>query len=195
MSIDEDLENWLSNFPAEFSYATFYDFESPEEVFLGCYHVYPDMKVAIVCNYYRSLRILTNEATIDALNSRGSVSPSDSQRLAAEQMLKKLTADICASVPPFLGYQNCQKSASVVVGTLLLWPLYTCAAQNYVSPMTRNWVILQFEKIGETMGIRLATSLAEVLRAKGEVTVWDRTEAAKGQDVYRQVAWDNLEEW
>jgi hypothetical protein len=195
LSIDEALEGWLSDIPAEYSYTKFYDFESPDDVFLGCYHVYPETRVAIVWNHYRSLRIITNEVIVDALNSRGSVSSHDAQRLASEQLFKKLTADVCASVPPFLGYRNGQKNAPVVIGTLLLWPLYTCAAQNYVSPITRDWVILQFDRIGENTGIRLATYLARVLRTKGEVTVWDKIDATDGQNLVQQVEWDNLEEW
>lgn len=88
--------------------------------------------------------------------------------------MNRFTADICASVPPFLEYQNGDKSAPALIGTLLLWPLYTCAAHNFASPKTRDWVVLQYNKIGGIMGITLATSLAKVLMAKSEVTVWDR---------------------
>lgn len=196
ISINEALERWLSNVPAEFSYTKIYDFESPENVFFGCYHIYSKTRVAFVWNHYRSLRILTNEIIIDALYSSGGVSSREAQRLASEQLFKKLTADICRSVPPFLGYQNSQKCAPVMIGTLLLWPLYTCAAQTFVSPRTREWIILQLDRIGETMGIQLATSLAQLLRNRREVTVWDRIDADNARNPPQvEVEWENYEEW
>lgn len=194
-TLDEDLEAWLSKVPEYFSYSKIYDFENPEDVFFGCYHVYSETRVVSVWNHYRSLRIITNEVIIDAIYSSGNATSHEVQRRSSEQLLNKLTADICGSVPPFLGYRNGQKNAPVMIGTLLLWPLYTCAAQNYASPVARDWIILQLDKIGEVMGIRLATSLARVLRTRGEVTVWSRIETEEERTLIQEVEWDSCEEW
>ena len=194
-TLDEELEAWLSKVPEYFSYSKIYDFENPGDVFFGCYHVYSETRVVSVWNHYRSLRIITNEVIIDAISSSGNATSREVQRLSSEQLLNKLTADICGSVPPFLGYRNGQKNAPVMIGTLLLWPLYTCAAQNYASPAARDWIVLQLDKIGEVMGIRLATSLARVLRTRGEVTVWSRIETEEERTLIREVEWDSCEEW
>jgi hypothetical protein len=195
MSIDKDLEGWLSAVPSEYKYTRIYDFENPGDVFFGCYHVYPETKVAIAWNHYRSLRIITNEVIVDVLYSSGSISSYEEQRLASEQLFTELTAEICGSVPPFLGYPNGQNKPPVMIGMLLLWPLYTCAAQDYASPKVRDWVIRQFHKIGETMGIQLATSLARVLRTRREITVWDRIDTGDGQNLVQGAEWDAWEEW
>lgn len=168
----------------ECAYTRMYDFEHPESVFCGCYDIYPTSQIVVVWNHYRSLRIITNEIILDALDASDQADNPhrESQRLSSQQCFKKLTAEICASVPPFLGFPGGDTgSTSVMMGTLLLWPLYTCAAHDYASPRTRDWVILQCEKIGETMGIRLATSLAKVLMTRGEVTVWDRIDTENWQ--------------
>jgi hypothetical protein len=184
VSIDSDLEGWATYTPISCRFHEVFDLDHPEDVFLGYYHVYAETRVAILWNHYRTLRILANEVLLDAFcpDDAGTGSCPLSQRLASEQLIQKFTAEICASVPPVLGFPTSLSRAQVIVGTLFLWPLYTCAAQNYVSPMTRDWVIIQLEKMGATMGIRLATLLARALRAKGCLnTAWGVVDAGERQ--------------
>lgn len=173
VAVDKELECWRSGLPVEFSYSKLYNSDNPEDAFFGFYHVYAEKKVIPVWNYYRSMRIMTNEIILDALHSLHSQSTMPTQQLVSEIILNELTHDICGSVRPFLGYTNGQKNVPALYGTLIIWPLYMCAAQNYASPKTREWIILQFNKIGEAMGILLATTLAHVLRTSWGVTVWD----------------------
>lgn len=183
MALDSKLAAWAASSPTRCSYTQMYDFEHPESVFLGRYHLYRDTRVAIVWNHYRALRILTHELILDVLKPQGSIvvaSLHAAQRLASEQVLMELTSDICSSIPPYLGHPNRQSTAPAMVGLSLLWPLYTCAAHRHVPPVTRNWVILQCERIGERMGIRLATLLAKALRAMG-----GKTDSSRIDDAYR----------
>lgn len=184
LAIDSKLAAWAATTLITCSYAQIYDFEHPEHAFFGRFHIYRDTRVAIVWNHYRSLRILTNELILDILKSEASSKTSvlPAQGLASEQLCKELTSDICASIPPYLGYPNGQKTAPAMVGLSLLWPLYTCAAHRHVSPLTRNWVILQCNRIGERMGIQLATLLARVLRA-----MEGKTDSSQIDDAYRQM--------
>ncbi|EXJ76259.1 uncharacterized protein A1O5_00767 [Cladophialophora psammophila CBS 110553] len=181
VSIDSELETWLVYTLITCAFNEVFDFEHPDDVFFGCYHVYSETRVALLWNHYRTLRMLTNEIILDAFYSSevGSAWYQQRQRLVSEQLLKKLTTDICASVPPLLGYPDGSSAARVMIGTLLLWPLYACAAQNYASPKTREWVIIQFERIGGAMGIRLATLLGRALRARGNDTAWSVIDAEK----------------
>ncbi|KIW99096.1 uncharacterized protein Z519_00759 [Cladophialophora bantiana CBS 173.52] len=181
VSIDSELETWSVYTPITCAFNEVFDFEHPDDVFFGCYHVYSETRVALLWNNYRTLRMLTNEIILDTCYSSeiGSAWYQQRQRLVSEQLLKKLTADICASVPPLLGYPHGSSPARVMIGTLLLWPLYTCAAQNYASPKTREWAIIQFERIGGAMGIRLATLLGRALRARGNDTAWSVIDAEK----------------
>jgi hypothetical protein len=172
MAIDKELECWRSSLPVEFSYSKVNDFQNPETVFFGYYHVYSEKKVIPVWNYYRSLRILTNEILLDAYHSNGTIPSVKTQQLVAEVLLNRLTSDICGSVLPLLGNTNSQKYVPVIYGTFIIWPLYVCATNNFGSPKIREWIITQFNKIGEVMGIQLATTLAHILRTSKEVTVW-----------------------
>ncbi|KAL2353447.1 hypothetical protein BJ546DRAFT_1062852 [Cryomyces antarcticus] len=87
----------------------------------------------------------------------------------------EISSDICASAPYYLGVGNSAgQNPRAAAGSSLIWPLYLAAITDRAPFPTRTWVITQLDKIGEIMGIRQATSLANVLRTKYEVTVWDR---------------------
>lgn len=183
LAIDSRLAAWAASTPITCAYIQIYDFDHPEHVFFGRYHFYRETRVALVWNHYRALRILTHELILDVLKSQDSSKTSvhSAQGIASEQLFKELTSDICASIPPYLGHPNGQNTAPAMVGMSLLWPLYTCAAHRHVSTLTRNWVILQCDRIGEKMGIRLATLLASALRVMEEQTNSSQIDAA-----YRQ---------
>ncbi|KAH8810849.1 hypothetical protein F5884DRAFT_672830, partial [Xylogone sp. PMI_703] len=192
LSIDESLVYWTSGLPADYSYTTVYDFDSPQDVFFGCYHVYPEPVITSVWNHYRCLRILTHEVILDSIYCSDSTSLHKEQMLSSSRLLNKLTSDICASIPPYLGYRTDRK-ATAGIGILLIWPLYVAAAVRYASNSTREWIISQCDKIGETMGIQLATSLARILSTNPDITVWSRITSENERHSAIQVGID--EEW
>ena len=176
--IDADLVEWADRFPTWLRYTTELSNDT-ENVLSGYYHVYPNVWVVGGWNLYRCARILTHEV-IERWLSRN-LTYDMAQLRQSEAVLSKLNADICASVPCVFGRVDVNGlqtgysySPRAATGTWILWPLYLAATMDTATPTTRAWVINQLDKVGRTMGIQQAISLAAVLRAQKEITAWDR---------------------
>ncbi|KAL2050410.1 hypothetical protein ABVK25_009382 [Lepraria finkii] len=176
--IDADLVEWADRFPTWLRYTTELS-NDIENVLSGYYHVYPNVWVVGGWNLYRCARILTHEV-IERWLSRN-LTYDMAQLRQSEAVLSKLNADICASVPCVFGQVDVNGlqtgysySPRAATGTWILWPLYLAATMDTATPTTRAWVINQLDKVGRTMGIQQAISLAAVLRAQKEITAWDR---------------------
>ena len=105
------------------------------------------------------------------------------QRRRSRNLILDLAYDICASVPFILGatpsYLYSSRAPKAAAGMSLLWPLYVAAVIEFPAPGMRAWIITRFEWIGQTMGIKQAECVAQVLRTKKEITVWDRLETLR----------------
>ncbi len=176
-SIDADLADWANLVPWEYAYMTRTD-GKPDDLLCGYYHVYKNIRIAIIWNTYRTARIIANNIKVAWLTYH-SPSTIDAARLrASEAIITQLTSDICTSVPFHLGKNGLSESSSLTpkaaAGQSLLWPLYVAATADEVSSSTQAWIVSQLDKIGNIMGIQQATSLANVLRMKKEIMIWDR---------------------
>jgi Tfp pilus assembly protein PilW len=176
--IDADLIEWADKSPSCFKYTRVLSNDA-ENVPSGYYHVYPNVWVVSTWNLYRSARILTHEV-IERCLSRNFASDF-AQIRQSEAVLSMMNADICASVPCVFGQIDASglqigssRSARAGTGTWILWPLYLAATMDRAMPTTRSWVLDQLDKMGRTMGIQQAISLAAVLRTQKEITAWDR---------------------
>ncbi|KAL2042764.1 hypothetical protein N7G274_004523 [Stereocaulon virgatum] len=175
--IDADLIEWADKSPSCFKYTRVFSNDA-ENVLSGYYHVYPKVWVVGTWNLYRSARILAHEVIERWLSRNFAVDFAQLQR--SEAVLSMMSADICASVPCVFGQIDANglqigssRFARAGTGTWILWPLYLAATMNRAMPTTRSWVINQLDRMGRTMGIQQAISLAAVLRTKKEITAWD----------------------
>ncbi|TKA71325.1 hypothetical protein B0A49_05369 [Cryomyces minteri] len=177
-SVDADLQGWVEQLPLEYAYSI-RTCRSSNAVLSesGQYHVYPNIWTLIIWNTYRSARLLTNEILMKWLPCHSTQTSSfhTMQHRRCEILHAEISSDICASAPYYLGVGNSAgQNPRAAAGSSLIWPLYLTAITDRPPFATRAWVITQLDKIGEIMGIRQATSLANVLKTKYEVTVWDR---------------------
>lgn len=181
LSIEADLAHWVDHLIPEYAYTIIPLQEASREVYSDNYHVYPQLRIARIWAHYRCSRILVHEVILDTISplslSSTNLQPTyhEVQRRTSERLLATITSDICASVPLYLGYNNCRPTPAAA-GTFFLWPLSLVATRKYTSRSMREWVILQLDKIGDIMGIQQATTLARVLRTRKKLTAWDTRE-------------------
>ncbi|KAB5522947.1 hypothetical protein GE09DRAFT_1154699 [Coniochaeta sp. 2T2.1] len=150
-AIDHDLVDWSAALPG---YTTV---DAPADgrggiCFQGKRHVYSDLSIAQAWNNWRTLRIIVSQMVMrhgDAETISGALEGS-----AAEEVVRSLSTDICASSPCFEGSPH-------IVG--IIWPL-SVVAQEPSNPLaTRRWAVEQLRKISTTMGFRQAGLLAETI--------------------------------
>lgn len=194
LAIDAEYSQWISQCPPQFMYTTINLNHRSDEVFSDHYHVYSSIWIAKIWNSYRCVRILVNELLVDQLNhlferpksslpfEENTISTYENQIMVSNSMLLQLAHDICASVPYCLGYDNALDPAlreppKAASGNLLLWPLYTAAVTDMVSPMMRNWVAGRLMLIAEVIGIRQAAPLAMSLMATKDISEWQLEDA------------------
>lgn len=185
--VDSDLEDWKNGLPPAFSYSTLWS-ANTEAVFSNTYHVYNDTWSAATWNLYRCARILTQQIITNWLSHNSMPDPvlDISYRIQAEVLLANLAHDICASAPYILGASRSSvfplQTPRATTGALMLWPFYLAATMDQETPGMRAWIIRRLELIGQTMGIKQAESLANVLMIKREITAWEKFETVPANE-------------
>lgn len=115
--IDTELSGWAArNYSGNF-YATMANNKSSPDIFGDHWHVYRDIRVAIIWNHYRTLRIRVSQILISQLGHMiEDISPPSSdndlktsaflttQIEASKRNIVEVSHDVCASVPFILGY-------------------------------------------------------------------------------------------
>ena len=185
--INAGLDNWASNIPLQFRYATIRTTENSEEVLFDYYHMYHDQYIAGIWNGYRSLRVMVQEILLwefsrlhksSLTDLQDAIASSYSAQIRTSKLLIQEAIDgICASVPQYLGYSPDSDSHDLMMpsrvtlgANFLLWPLYVAGSSTSVSWTTRMWVVGRLEKIAEFSGIQQANFLAQALVKDVEVT-------------------------
>src|SRR6201999_1455138 len=88
----------------------------------------------------------------------------------AQETIRKLCTDICASVPFFLGQLNQNDPPRPRVGAFeVMWALFVCARMPCIPEEQRLWIIVQLERIGHEMAVRQALPLANLIRSKANL--------------------------
>lgn len=169
LAIDADLEDWADRLPFEYAYITRKS-DKTDDGFLNYYHVYSDIYSSSLWNIYRCGRIMAHEVILERVDNHPmtTVSPSV-QRRRSEDMMAQLSDDIAASVPFYLRGDHVGESSSYtikvgVVGQTLIWPLYIIARIPRTSSLTRNWAVLQMEKISQLTGVAHNMALASLMK-------------------------------
>lgn len=177
LSIDADLEAWAVSLPSVYSYTTIPDKQGPRATFGYSRHVYTNFVIAGIWNAWRSARILTTEAVIAWLTRYDECPQSTPEYIQSELLQTKMSDDICASVSFYFegtDFRNSPYAVKVSAGVSLLWPLYVVATMFHRTEARTEWVIKQFERIGGVLGIHQATAIANLLKRKREITLWNR---------------------
>ena len=186
--IDSDLEDWKNSLPLAFSYSTIQS-ANDEAVFSGTYDVYGNSWIAAIWNLYRCARILTLQVITCWLDHNSMPNPAIDglQRRRSHNLLSIFAYEICASVPFILGATRSSlkptQAPRAATGISLLWPLYVTAIMDQKAPGMHAWIITRLELIGQTMGVKQADCVAKVLRAKKEITAWERFETVRSDEV------------
>ena len=187
LSLDADLQNWVSDVPVEHHYAISYVLEVSEEVYSDHYHVYHDIWTAALWNNYRGIRMLVHEIILNQLkyllkpyptaSNKDFYLPYLDQTHASMRIIMELVNDTFASVPFYLGYSSthgnqgsAKPSLNAAGGSYLLWPLFIAGQINFLSEAMRVWAAGRLNMIADHMGLRQARFLAQTLMERKEVT-------------------------
>jgi hypothetical protein len=197
LEMNVKLATWASSLPQQYAYDIISISELSEEIYTDHYHVYRNLWIAAVWNNYRCVRVLVNELLLVHLlylsqrqrsfhDEQGSLFSYDSDVARAKSLMMTLTHEICATVPFYLGHHKSQQSPpkqpKAVNGNLVIWPLYIVASMDVISDMMQAWAVKRLEKIGESMGVRQATALANVLSRGKTITLWEAKDELEPQD-------------
>ena len=193
LAIDAELLEWAGKCPASHKYTTVTPSEASEFVYEDYFHVYSSITVATVWNDYRRMRNLCHELLVQhvpyIIKHRAEYPDLDfsmkelkCQLYDSTEKIDCIAREICASVPYHFGLHledtNLKPGVlapKAVCGNLLLRPLYMAGEPRSVSDHMRKWVIGRYEKIAELMGIKMAASLAHLLRIGVDPDQWALT--------------------
>jgi hypothetical protein len=183
--IEADLVSWLSKWESCDLYIPILVQERCADVFSDYWHHYPQFSVANLLNNYRSLRINVNRVIIETLARMSECHPTESileysagdqdQVERSKQIILKLSLEICATVPCYMGRslyhddEECESPYNLknaAKAKLVIWPLYVVGHSDFVSDDMRLWTADQLEKFGDTMGLMKSKVLGQMLRLK-----------------------------
>lgn len=188
-NLDHQIANWLSSLPDEYQFRTLYWDDSPVlegemrefHVYPGRVDIYSDLVVGSIWNALRATRLILASMVIRC--AAWICSPADyrttPEYTTAVRICQGNIADIIASVPYFLGmrsngaylYPSGNQSGfacgfddqTKMLGALMVsWPLATCNTHDCTNDEQRGWVTKLLKYIAHDLGLKYASSLADV---------------------------------
>ena len=182
LEIDRRFLETFSDLPKEWAYKVVYTDETPDLIWNGNYHVYPENWMAHIWNGMRVCRIMLHETIRDQLLAASTaITPifteyeTASQNDSSLNAMLQMRADILASVPHHTPLNFVTKPISLLEGSrayFVLWPLYLAGAMDVTTEPIRKWVVARLRSIGESAGIKQALVVAEVLSEKKIIEAW-----------------------
>lgn len=174
LEIDRRFLEVLRDIPEEWQYKVVYTDENPDLVWNGSYHHYTEGWMAHLWNGMRTSRILLHETIRDQLLvATMAMTPIfteleiQSQNDSSMGIMLQMRADILASLPHHI--PPTFSATSLLEGSrayFTLWPLYLAGAMGITTEPIRNWVAARLRGIGESIGIKQAFVVAELLDQK-----------------------------
>ena len=186
--IDTRLVQWSVDTMANQDYWRYYDLQVDDSphVWNGMVHAYSGLPCPGVWNTFRGVRIMVTRAQ-EHLAIRFSASPAARQAQHAyfRAVRRRLTDEICATVPVALGHSQPAYSSTCVLITAYnsIWPLFfagtcilerigqaNCNSGHGSSPASSAamaqlaWILGRFDYITNELGIRWADGVAATLR-------------------------------
>ncbi|KAL2060909.1 hypothetical protein VTL71DRAFT_8961 [Oculimacula yallundae] len=183
LEIDQRFVGEFKNLPEEWMYKTVHTKENPHLVWNGSYHVYGEYLISHIWNGMRTCRILLHEIIREQLLSDStSFTPLFTmdeyaiQLDASTKVMLEMQSDILASVPHHTPSMLSQSSASVLDGSrsyFVLWPLFLVGSMDLTTDPIRMWASARLRNIGESMGIRQAVVISDILTRRVLPIGWD----------------------
>ncbi|KAE8143596.1 hypothetical protein BDV38DRAFT_231710 [Aspergillus pseudotamarii] len=180
LNLDAKLITWAMSIDPRWKY-TVVKVKKPDDendtlhhIYGDHYHIYPNSTVSMAWNNYRFIRIILHgiigylsDTHFQASEGEGSYQQSERQSTAISQQLAE---DICASVPYHLGMTGSSDGPTLGIpfagGVLrLMWPLFIASDCRGASLKMREWIAQCLEKIGRGVGINMAVTMSQILRA------------------------------
>jgi len=186
-ALDEEYQHWIRALPPgwEITTVAWIDADiqdlSKSLVHPGRIDAYGELWMAYKFNIVRSCRLFIWSTILRCVAWLGE---SRDYRLTPEyttasRICRQLIEDIVASVPYFFGWNkenegamnaranfacgsNDSPTAKPLTGIFVMWPLFTAAASDFVSPSQRIFLRGRLKHIAEIMGINQALILFEV---------------------------------
>ncbi|CZS97219.1 related to negative acting factor [Rhynchosporium agropyri] len=182
LELDQRLVDEFEDLPEEWMYEIVYTSENPHLVWNGNYHVYQEYLMSHIWNAMRTSRIMLHEVIRDQLLSDSTAliphftTGENANRLGTStDVMLEMQADILASVPhhtPSLLNRNTSAVFDNSRSYFVLWPLFLAGSMDLATEPIRMWAAARLRDIGESMGIRQAVVISEVLMRR--VTLkWD----------------------
>jgi hypothetical protein len=188
LPIEEELNHWQQTVPRSWHFKTFSTGEQKDvskQAWQSRYDIYEDFWKATVWNGFRAVRMVVHEAIIKAIVTNQASEQQEQMRLSVTA-LKETVDDVCASVPYLLGHfqrddsgnitqvfgDHLSGSSPIPGGWVLVWPMFQAAMVRTTRRSQREYIAGVLRHIGLTMGLKLATSMAEVL-AKNDTILAD----------------------
>jgi hypothetical protein len=186
--IDTRLVQWSVDTMENHEYWRYYDLQVDDSphVWNGMVHAYAGLPCPGVWNTFRGVRIMVTRAQ-EHLAIRFSPSPAarQSQHAYFRAVRRKLTDDICATIPVSLGHAEPAYSSTCVLITAYnsIWPLFfagTCILERIGRAAGKSapgsssassaamaqlaWILERFDYISKELGLRWADGVAATLR-------------------------------
>ncbi|OCK83194.1 hypothetical protein K432DRAFT_192747 [Lepidopterella palustris CBS 459.81] len=178
--LDGELVRWKENAPAEWVYYSVRVNSSQRRRFpqafpswLEDFQIYPDVRMALVWNFYRCVRIFLHHAVLCCLSRLAfssdisSAPPSNERSFQPyEETLNAMADEVCASIPFSLGQLESGINPNYshpkpIGGYLLMWPLHTVKTRGQLSEEKTNFVNGVLKFIRDGLGINHAQSLLD----------------------------------
>lgn len=181
LQLDSELAAWETATGGEWQFSRLEDSDLPPAACFGRrYHIYSDVWIARVWNYYRWARILVGQTILESaqkypLSVAGYVTATLQQHLLAT--IRRLAEDILVSIPshwhhPALSpaqrdrVQSDGRTGTGATGVpATLFHLKTAGGAPGVPYEFWKWSVDALDTVWAVMGMRQAQSLVEVLRA------------------------------
>ena len=200
--LDARLEDIDRNMPSSWQYSTTTAEKSLDYAFGQRVDIYKNRGICQSWNGLRVLRILLNESIIRSHMD----SPQASEESAVVEnsiaTIKKLSSEICASVPQYGHYENTTPQDprnSDAPGTLsrisgqdvkaavgshhtpdrlldcytLMFPMYVAGSSMVVSTGMRGWVVTKLNYLASHFRIRSAQVVAQILERGTDIDPWE----------------------
>lgn len=189
LKLDQRFIDEFKDLPEEWNYMTVYSTENPDIIWNGQYHIYREYWMSHIWNGMRTCRILLHELIRDQLlaaSTANTVLFTDDENAiqldSSIEIMLEMQADILASVPHHTPSLLNQSSSGLLDGSrsyFVLWPLFLVGTMDLTTEPIRRWAAARLRDIGETVGIRQAIVISELLTRKGLPTAWDTKPAPR----------------
>jgi len=189
LALDAQLIDWASSRTSGYGYQVVSIPKRTMEVFKSHFFLYSSVRVAATWDNYRCTRIMLHETLISRLTYLSQLHSNldlerqlyESQIETSRLLIQSMARDVCASVPFYFDFHKRKLNSptdnplktKAINGNFLLWSLHAVVVAGNMEESMRLWILGRIQAINEAMGIRHASALVKLLRARREKMRFD----------------------